>query len=97
MPPEWHPPEEYFSLLKGVTYGSPNESPTENRQANLHEHREENQAHQRETEERKGGHQALVDISEIVKILLKILREVDEIYHTIVGEQDDGKDNDPNV
>lgn len=38
-----------------------------------------------------------MDISEIVKILLKILREVDEIYHTIVGEQDDGKDNDPNV
>lgn len=34
-----------------------------------------------------------MDIADMVKILLKILREVDEIYHTIVGERDDGKDN----
>lgn len=38
-----------------------------------------------------------MDIADMVKILLKILREVDEIYHTIVGEQNDGKDNDSNV
>lgn len=38
-----------------------------------------------------------MDISEVVKILLKILKEVDEIYHAIVGERDDGKDDDSDV
>ncbi len=38
-----------------------------------------------------------MDIADMVKILLKILREVDEIYHAIVGERDDGKDNDSDV
>lgn len=38
-----------------------------------------------------------MDISEVVKILLKILREVDEIYHAIVGEREDGKEDDSDI
>lgn len=97
MPPEWHPPEEYFSLLKGVTYGSPNESKAQDRQANLHEHREENQAHQRKAEERKGGHPTVMDIVEMMKVLMKILREVDAIYHAIVGGEKNESEDDSNV
>ena len=38
-----------------------------------------------------------MDIVEMMKVLMKILKEVDAIYHTIVGEQDNGKDNDRDV
>lgn len=38
-----------------------------------------------------------MDISELVKILLKILKEVDEIYHAVVGEREDGKEDDSDI
>lgn len=38
-----------------------------------------------------------MNIAEMVEILLKILKEVDEIYHAIVEERDDGKDDDSDI
>lgn len=38
-----------------------------------------------------------MDIADMVKILLKILKEVDEIYHAIVGERDNGKEDDSDI
>lgn len=38
-----------------------------------------------------------MDIADMVKILLKILKEVDEIYHAIVGERENGKEDDSDI
>lgn len=38
-----------------------------------------------------------MDIVEMMKVLMKILREVDEIYHTIVGGEKNESEDDSNV
>lgn len=40
-----------------------------------------------------------MDIVEMMKVLMKILREVDAIYHEIVGgeKDDDGKEDDSDI
>lgn len=40
-----------------------------------------------------------MDIVEMMKVLMKILREVDAIYHAIVGgdKNDDEQENDSNI
>ena len=99
MPPEWHPPEEYLALLKGVNHGTSNDSQSEEGQASFHEHRKENEAHQRKAEKRERGHPTVMDIVEMMKVLMKILREVDAIYHEIVGgdKNDEQQEDDSDI